>query len=74
MSIPETISYDDAAKRWGVDRALIKREIGKGNIVAFRPGKRVHISVESGDKWFLESKSRAQESAKRSPIKRRKKS
>lgn len=64
MSLPETISYTEASNRWGVDRALIKREIGKGNIKAYRPGKRVHISIESGDAWFLKSSERAMKSAR----------
>ncbi len=63
MSLPETITYSEAAKRWGVDRAVIRREIGKGNIKAFMPGKRMQIDMNSGDSWFLKSCERAQKAA-----------
>ena len=61
--LPETISYKEASERWGVDRAVIQREIGKGNIKAYLPGKRMQICVESGDAWFLGSDERAMKSA-----------
>ena len=62
-SLPQTISYTEASKRWGVDRAVIRREIGKGNIKAWLPGKRMLIDVKSGDAWYLGTSERAMKSA-----------
>ena len=59
MNLPETISYKEAAKRWKVDRAVIRAAIKRGDIVAYLPGKRMAINVESGDEWFLNSAKRA---------------
>ena len=53
--IPETISYSEAAARWNCDRFTIRQAIERGEITAYKPGKRVHINREEGDKWFLES-------------------
>jgi len=59
MSLPETITYQEAAIRWKADRAVIRAAIKRGDIIAYRPGKRMAINVESGDAWFLKSARRA---------------
>ena len=54
-NLPDTIFMTEAMERWKCDRKAIDKGISDGLIIAFKPGKRKLIDVESGDKWFLAS-------------------
>jgi excisionase family DNA binding protein len=52
MSIPETITYEEASERYRCSGRTIMRAIEKGLIVVYKSGRHVLVDIKSADAWF----------------------
>lgn len=53
--LPETISVNEAAKRWLCSPGRIRKAVKAGELKAYQTGKAVLIDVNEGDSWFRRS-------------------